>query len=108
MSQLLEPRRTARQWIIGILMWGAILAVLYFLFGCTTPAGRAAKRDATAIQADAHAADAAVASAQAANRQLDADNAQMARDNAALSRNDADIRTDAQRIEDKAVILGTP
>lgn len=37
MSPLPETRRTALQWVVGLLAWGFLIGCAYLLFGCTSP-----------------------------------------------------------------------
>ena len=68
------------------------------LAGCAPPAARVAKRDSAIIGQSAALARVGVSEAQD-------DNASLARSNAAMRAQHAAVRSDAQRIDDKAVIL---
>ena len=82
-----------RSALFACVLLGAILAG-----GCTSPAGRAAKRDVAAVQQATAVNDAAVCRAQA-------DNARIAADAGQLSQSNTAVRDDADRIDDKAVLL---
>ena len=69
-----------------------ILAGAVFCAGCaSTTAGKAAKRDAATVRRETVATDAALSRAQD--------------DGSLLKAGDAVLRSDAQRIDDKAVVL---